>query len=106
MSTHREGTRFFIGVAWSAFKVVAVMSIIGVGLVAVAYFSPLELSGPKIATAGILLGLIGTAWARSSWLPFFAALGGRHESDGSHRLAPGAADEDGRGDRCHPPAGR
>ena len=64
MSTLRGIIRYYVAVAWSLVKVVAVTGIIGVGLILGVYFSPLELSGPKIAIAALVFGLMGAATVR------------------------------------------
>ena len=69
MSTLGGIIRYYVAVAWSMVKVVAVTGIIGVGLILGVYFSPLELSGPKIAIAALVFGLMGAAHWYARYFP-------------------------------------
>ncbi|MYI06845.1 MAG: hypothetical protein F4059_05895 [Gemmatimonadetes bacterium] len=64
-----ETRKYFIAVIWSIVKVAAVTAILGGSLMVAAYYSPLELSGPKVAIAGIVFGLMGGALWYGRYFP-------------------------------------
>ena len=73
-----ESIRFLIAVAWSMVKVAAVTVVLGGGLFLAAYFiTPLDFSGPKIAMAGIVSGLMGAAFWYARHFPALREQGRR-----------------------------